>query len=173
MLFRSSAFSFAGLSPSSFQVQPLLGLSDTLKTEGTDPGLSLHEPPRPRSFSPALLRSPASLKPTSTEMDHLPPLFPTLAGALVVYVLWVHSVRYNRINNLHSTYAARYNLTTPPPLHRTNGKAPTRAGLPMTPAEAQKILQMGLTSDLPFLGAKALEFALFKVGHRATRLTSC
>lgn len=35
----------------------------------------------------------------------------------------------------------------------------------MTPAEAQKILHLGLTSDLPFLGGKALEFALFKVCH--------
>lgn len=75
--------------------------------------------------------------------------------ALVVYLLWVKSTRYSRIQSALYVYAQRHHLSAIPPLVRKldeNGKsiAPTRAEYPMTPAEAQMIVQMDSQLEFPF-----------------------
>lgn len=78
-----------------------------------------------------------------------------LLPALVVYLLWIKSTRYDRIRSALYAYAQRHHLTAVPPLVRRvdkNGKAitPTRAEYPMTPAEAQIIVQMDTQLEFPF-----------------------
>ncbi|KAL8279872.1 hypothetical protein RQP46_007722 [Phenoliferia psychrophenolica] len=90
------------------------------------------------------------------------PIAGVALGTVAVYLSIVHSLRYSRINALHASYAKRHGLKASPPLRRNDGRAPTRAELPMTPVEAQEIIKTGLNYEMPFILTKALEFALFK-----------
>ncbi|KAI5475803.1 hypothetical protein MNV49_000814 [Pseudohyphozyma bogoriensis] len=85
-----------------------------------------------------------------------------LLPLIPLYLLTVRLLRFSRINRLHREYAARHGLASSPPLRRERDKAPTRKELPMTPAEAQKILLEGVLLEMPWILPKALEFALFK-----------
>lgn len=88
---------------------------------------------------------------------------PFLVAGLVVYLAYVHHVRFRRIHALHAAYAKKHGLASPRPLTRKDGKAPTREEYPMSPAEAQEIIRLSWASEMPYLLGKALEFALFKV----------
>ncbi|ORY79735.1 hypothetical protein BCR35DRAFT_304555 [Leucosporidium creatinivorum] len=86
-----------------------------------------------------------------------------LLAGVSSYVLYARKARYQRIKAAHVTYARRHGLAAPPLLTRPRGsKAPTRAELPMTPAEAQEFFVIpNLSFEMPFLMQKAFEFALF------------
>lgn len=73
-----------------------------------------------------------------------------LLPALVVYVLLVSRARFERLDSLLWDYALRHGLRKIPSRARTAGRAPTRAELPMTPSEAQRIVQLTSTLELPF-----------------------
>lgn len=84
-----------------------------------------------------------------------------IVGVSAVYLTTVHLLRYQRIRRTHGEYAKNHGFLIPPALRRTDGKAPTRAELPMSPSEAQVILLDALLLEFPFMLAKSLEFALF------------
>lgn len=93
--------------------------------------------------------------------------FVLLLPALAVYLLWVRSVRYDRIRSTLYAYAQRHHLTAVPPLVRKIDKkgksiAPTRAEYPMTPAEAQIIVQMDVELEFPFGSDRAIDLATLK-----------
>ena len=97
-----------------------------------------------------------------------------LLPALFVYLLWVRSARYDRIQSVLYAYAQRHHLTAVPPLVRKmdkNGKsiAPTRAEYPMTPAEAQIIVQMDVELEFPFASDRK-QISLFIIHFRDSSL---
>jgi hypothetical protein len=88
-----------------------------------------------------------------------------LVVGLSSYLLYQRKRRYQRIKAAHAAYAQRHGLSSAPLLTRPAGsRAPTRAELPMTPAEAQEFFVIpNLALEMPFIGQKAFEFALFLV----------
>lgn len=91
-------------------------------------------------------------------MSKLTTLILTLA---CLYLPVVRLLRFKRIKSIHSNYSNAHSNVSPPALTRSNDKVPTRAEIPLTPAEAQSILLNVLTIEMPFISNKALEFALF------------
>jgi hypothetical protein len=79
-----------------------------------------------------------------------------LLVGIVAYLVYVRLQRYKRVKETLSAYSAA---------HRETGSE-------MTPAEAQQIVFKTLSLEGPFLGQKALEFALFRVGAAKSRSSS-
>lgn len=79
-------------------------------------------------------------------------LYFIIAGA---WLLYVRTIRFQRLDSLLFHFAFERGIKTPPRLRsRTpNGYtiSPTRAEYPLTPAEAQKIVLLDGSLEMPFL----------------------
>lgn len=89
-------------------------------------------------------------------------MYAHIAIALLgIHIIYVWTVRFARLRELEARFLPKYALSVQEE-QRTGRPRMQNAGLQGV-RDAQTIMHLGALYDAPFLGRKALEFALFRV----------